>query len=182
MFQPQPTPFAASCFNSYGAADLSFPLTLQALPGASSANPPPGAAPPDAARSRQQQQPRQRHHHNNQHSVPHQLQHQHHGHHNHHAHHPQQSLLYSASASASPVGAQFSPAPSHGLGSPFDDARMEQQQQQQRRRQETTGLMGEEMAAQEAAAREYQPRLEVRNCLLPSRDYIVVGMIERLAR
>lgn len=176
MFQPQPTPFAASCFNSYGAADLSFPLTLQALPGASSANPPP-AAPPDAARSRQQhqqqqQQPRQQHHHN-QHSVPHQLQHQHqhHGHHNHnpnHHAHPQQSLLYSASTSASPVAAQFSPAPSHGLGSPFDEARMEQQQQRQ---QETTGLMGDEMAAQEAAAREYQPRLEVRNCrsLLSSR-------------
>ena len=171
MFQPQPTPFAASCFNSY-ASDLSFPLTLQTLPGAShgqgggsgasqsqqraAGNHAAAAAagPPHHAQRQQQQQQR---HHPQQHA--------------HHAH-PQQSLLYNASASASvsPVASShghFSPASSHTLSSPYNHATpptMDHGHQQPQH--ESGGLMGDEMAAQEAAAREYQPQLEVGSSII----------------
>ncbi|MBE3041448.1 hypothetical protein IMZ48_02470, partial [Candidatus Bathyarchaeota archaeon] len=99
-----------------------------------------------------------------------QRQHQHHSQHPPHPHphphphahqqqHQQQSLLYNASASASvsPVAAShghFSPAP-HALGSPFSHATPPAMEQHD------GGMMGDELTAQEVAAREYQPRLEV---------------------
>lgn len=157
MFQPQPTPFAASCFNSYGAGDLSFPLSLQTLPGASSSSGSPDAGQPRPAGDHVAP-PRSVHPHPlPHHQRPRQHQHQ-------HQHppppHPPQSLLYNASASASvspvaPSHGHFSPAPPHPLGSPYSHATPPSMEQHD------GGLMQEELAAQEAAAREYQPRLEV---------------------
>ncbi|SPO00251.1 uncharacterized protein DNG_03096 [Cephalotrichum gorgonifer] len=189
MFQPQPTPYAASCFNSYGVTDFSFPLALQNLPGASSSAPnsggstssgsgsPPSASAGAGAGSAPGVAPPRRHvnhhppgTHSHSHSHP-QHQHQHQNQLRHQQHPHQQSLLYSASASASasasvsPVDSShghFSPASSHShshshshINSPYDATPATKMEQH-----ESQGIMGDELAAQEAAAREYQPRLE----------------------
>ncbi|KEZ39415.1 hypothetical protein SAPIO_CDS10131 [Scedosporium apiospermum] len=187
MFQPQPTPFAASYFNSYGGvADFSFPLTLQSLQGASAGSVSPDSvsghshagsatgnasvnANTNAGRSHSQQPPLSHplsaHHHTHPQGHPHPHPHGHarashnpHAH-SHLSHSTPQSLLYSnsphasTSASVSPVASShghLSPA-SHSVPSPFGSTTSKMDQNQ---------ILQDELAAQEAAAREYHPRLE----------------------